>query len=262
MKDYIAVIKLDDISEEEYIKEVEEHIINRDKIFTVTPNLDGLRIAYKSRKVRRIINNADYSLIDGKPILWIAKWLKKKQFVHKISGSDVSNTLVEMAANKGYKIAIFGGKRGVAEAAKDNLIKKYPNLKVVYTFSPKLGYEKDAKLVKKYIQDLNDCHADIYFLCTGFPKTEKFFANHYDEFSSGLYMSVGATVDFWAGNVKRAPKWMSNHGLEWLYRLSCDFGRLFSRYWADFWFLIKMWFICHFHKKKFDKMLAKDKKKK
>lgn len=259
MKDYLTYIKFDDLSEEQYLEEVFAKIANKDKAFTLTPNLDFMRLAYKDVEFRKIINKADYSLIDGKPILWIAKWMKKKQFKYKISGSDISTTLVGIAAEKGYSIAIFGGKDGIALKAKEKLLEKYPNLNIVYADAPVFGYEKDDELCHKYIAELNACKADIYFLCTGCPKTEKFFYKYYDEFGPGFYLSVGATVDFWAGNIKRAPKWMSNHGLEWLYRLFNDFGRLFKRYWLDFWFLLKLFNICMFNKKHFTKMIERDK---
>ena len=215
-------------------------------------------MTWKDKEFRKIVNWSDYSLIDGKPILWIAKWNKKKQFKYKISGSDVSEELVKIAAEKGYKIAIFGGKEGVPERAKEKLLAKYPNLQIVYAFAPKFGYEKDEELSKHYIEELNNCHADMYFLCTGAPKTERFYYQHHKEFGPGTYFSVGATVDFWAGSVKRAPKWMSNIGLEWLHRLFSDFGRLFKRYWLDFWFLVKIFFISIFNRKKFSKIIERD----
>nr|MCR5231208.1 WecB/TagA/CpsF family glycosyltransferase [Acholeplasmatales bacterium] len=215
---------------------------------------DGMRVAYKDKEIRDNINKADYVTIDGKPVLWIAKWLKKKQFKHKISGSDLTPEVLKLANEKGYTVAIFGGKNGVADMAKENIEKDYPNVKVVLTLCPKFGFENDEVLMKQYIEELNSSNADIYLMCTGFPKTEKYVFKYYDSFGPGLYLLVGATVDFLAGNIKRAPKWMSNCGLEWLYRLSKDFNRLFKRYWLDFWFLVKIFFICVFNKKKFENM--------
>ena len=255
MKDYITYLKFDNLNKEEMLKEFENNIDNHTKKITVTPNLDFLRLSYKDDDFRKIINCADYSLVDGKPILWLAKLLKKKKFKYKISGSDFSNDLLELANKKNYSIVLFGGKNGVAEKAKENINLKYPNVQVKLTLCPDFGYQNDKEKCIYYINQINDAKADIIFLCTGAPKTEKFYFMYESLFGDSTYLCVGATIDFLAGNIKRSPKWMSNIGLEWLYRLSKDFKRLFKRYWLDFWFLIKIIFVCIFNKKKFEKMI-------
>lgn len=253
MKDYITYLLFDNLSKDELIDEFKININNHKKTFTLTPNLDFLRISYKDSFFREIINNADYSLIDGKPILWLAKLThKRKIFKYKISGSDFASYLLEVANENSFSIVLFGGKEGIAEKAKEKILEKYPNIIVKLTLCPDFGYEKDEKKCLRYVDEINNVKADIVFLCTGTPKTEKFYYKYKDMLNDSTYLSVGATIDFWAGNIKRAPKWMSKVGLEWLYRLSKDFKRLFKRYWLDFWFLIKILFICFFRKKKIE----------
>ena len=249
MKDYITFLSFDDLSEDDLLKRYCEDVADNKKVITITPNLDGLRIAYKDIELRDNLNKADYSTIDGKPIIWVAKILKKKHFKHKISGSDLVPNVLKLANEKGWTVTIFGGKEGVADRAKEKIEKEYPNVKVAATICPEFGFEKDPNNSEKYAQMISSASANINLLCTGFPKTEKFFFENYNLFGPGLYFCVGATVDFIAGNVKRAPKWMSNCGLEWFYRLTQDFGRLFKRYWLDFWFLIKILFLIIFLRK-------------
>ena len=86
-------------------------------------------------------------------------------------------------------------------------------------------------------------------LCLSAPKQELFFNKNKASLIDATYICAGATVDFLAGNVKRAPKWMSKVGLEWFYRLMKEPKRLFKRYWLDFWFLVKIFFIALFQKK-------------
>lgn len=254
MKDYIAYLKFDTLSEEEILNIYRQKALSKERCFTTTPNLDGMRISYKNKELRSFINNADISTIDGVPVKWIARWVGKgKQFKYKISGSDLALKVIEMAAENNFSILLFGGKDGVATQAKENLLKKYPNLKI-FTICPEFGHENDPELSKKYALEIKSINADINFICTGFPKAEIFFSKNIDILTKGLYFFVGATIDFIAGSVKRAPAWMSKCGLEWFYRLCHDFRRLFKRYWLDFWFLIKMFFICLFNKKKFLKM--------
>ena len=254
MKDYIAHLRFDTLSEQEILDFYEEKVANKERCFTTTPNLDGMRVTYRNKELRKFVNSADISTIDGVPVLWIAKWLKKKEFKYKISGSDLSLKVIELCSKNNWKILLFGGKEGVGEKAKEKLLEQYPNLNIE-VICPKFGHEKDETLSKQYVEEIVKADAEVNLICTGFPKAELFFCRHQESFKKGLYFFVGATIDFIAGSVKRAPKWMSKIGLEWLYRLFCDFTRLFKRYFLDFLFLIKMFTICVFNKKHFNKLI-------
>lgn len=254
MKDYITFLRFDDLSPQELLNHYEEDIDQKRKIITETPNLDGLRVAYHDAFLRRSINSADYSVIDGVPVLWLAKLTKKKQYKYKISGSDLVPMVLDLANRKNFTVCLFGGKPGVGEAAKKNIEQSYPNVKVVSTICPDFGFEKDQNKSLSYIRQINEAKADIVLLCVGFPKSERFFFENYDKFGPSAYFNVGATIDFLAGSVKRAPKWMSKIGLEWLYRLFKDFPRLFKRYWLDFWFLVKIVVLILFKKADVDLM--------
>ncbi len=249
MKKYIGFLKFNTESEKELLDYYSQAIAEHKKVMTVTPNLDIYRIAYNDRNVRKNFEKADILTIDGKPILWIAKWLKVKDFKYKISGSDLAVDLLTILNNQNASLYLFGGKEGVAELAKQKIQEKYPNINIVGTKCPKMGYEKDEELCVKYINDINAAKPNVVFLCTGTPKTENFFFSHYNLFEPACYFSVGATIDFIAGTISRAPKWMSRIGLEWFYRLTKDFKRLFKRYLLDGLFLIKIWFLCHFNRK-------------
>lgn len=253
MKKIILGVKFDNKTKEELIQEYIECVENKKKVITMTPNLDILRLCYKKPSIRKVFNQADYSTVDGVPLLWIAKWLKIKGCI-KVSGSDLGIDVLKTLNEKSYSLFLFGGKPSVAEKAKEQININYPNINVVGCLSPEFGYENNEELCKKYIDEINSKKADFVFICTGAPKSEIFFVNHKDLFGPSCYLSIGATIDFIAGNIKRAPKWMSKVGLEWLYRLTKDFRRLFKRYWLDGWFLIKVFFMCLFSKKKIEKM--------
>ena len=252
MKDYITYLKFDDVSEEKLFSLFSDDIKNKAKKVIVTPNLDGLRVTYKNTAVRNCINQADYSTIDGKPVLGLARKEHKKNFRYKISGSDMVADLLPLADKNHWSVVIFGGKKGVADAAKKNIVAKYPNIDVRGAICPEFGYEKNPVLTEKYIGEINRYGADLILLCTGFPKSEMFYFSNKEKFGPGLYFCVGATVDFLAGNVKRAPKWISRIGMEWLYRMFKDFKRLFPRYWKDGWFLIHLRWTMTFRKKKIE----------
>ena len=112
-------------------------------------------------------------------------------------------------------------------------MQRYKGLNVVGTYSPPLGFENsDVEMarIKKMIRELQP---HILVVCLGCPKQETFIYNNRKELGVPISLGLGASLDFEAGNIKRAPKWMSDHGLEWLYRITQDPKRLAKRYLID-----------------------------
>ena len=128
---------------------------------------------------------------------------------------------------------ILGGKDGVAEQAKQKLEEKHPGIKVVGTYAPPVGFEKDEAELEKTNAVISQASPDLLIACLGCPKQEKFIYENIEKYDARVSVCAGATVDFLAGNVKRAPKWMSDHGLEWFYRFTQEPKRLFKRYFVD-----------------------------
>lgn len=127
----------------------------------------------------------------------------------------------------------LGAAEGVAAKAAVNLKKKYPKLQVVGTYSPEYGFEKDNEKVQKVVSIVKQAKPDILIVALGAPKQEKFIYHNRKELNVPLSLGLGASLDFEAGNVKRAPRWMSNCGLEWLYRIIQEPKRMFKRYFVD-----------------------------
>lgn len=200
--------------------------------YIVTPNLDHIVTLESDKEFAEIYKNADLILADGKPLIWISH-LMKNPIKEKISGSDFFPQLCKLCAENGYKIFILGAAEGVANKAAENLIKKYRGLKICGTYSPPFGFEKNAEELKRIRMLIDTAKPDILAVSLGSPKGEKFLYTHLQEYGVSLSISIGATIDFEAGNVKRAPKWMANHGLEWLFRITQDPKRLIKRYWND-----------------------------
>ena len=217
---------------EECLSEIENFIADGGKHYVVPVNTDVIIKIEQNEYLRKIVDGADLVLVDGKPLIWIAKKHKIPVTV-KISGSDLVPLLCERAAKKNFSIFILGGKEGVAEKAKENLEKKYEGIKIVGTYCPPIGFEKANVLVNKINEIINTVCPDILLTCLGCPKQEKFIYENIEKYNAKVSICCGATVDFLAGNVKRAPKWMSNCGLEWLYRFFREPKRLFRRYFVD-----------------------------
>lgn len=216
----------------ETVEYIEKLIAEKKKSYIVPINVDVVMKIEKDKYLKEIADNADMVLVDGQPLVWVSKW-HKRPVKAKISGSDLVPYLCNIAAKKGYTIFIIGGKEGIAEKAAKKLRKDLPDIKIVGTYAPPFGFEKDEAELDKINNMISEVHPDLLITCFGCPKQEKFIYENYQKYDAYVSICAGATVDFLAGNVKRAPKWMSDHGLEWLYRFFQEPKRLFKRYFVD-----------------------------
>lgn len=223
---------IDNLTMSETLNEIDKLIQKKNCSYVVTPNVDHIVRLEKDEELQKVYKNASLILTDGKPLIWISKWYKTP-IKEKISGSDLFPKVCELAANKNYTMYLLGAAEGVADTAAKNLMKKYPGLNVVGTYSPPFGFEKNEQEMIKIKTQIQEVHPDILIVGLGCPKQEKFMYYHCKELGVPISFGLGASIDFEAGNIKRAPKWMSNHGLEWLYRFSKEPKRLFKRYFVD-----------------------------
>lgn len=223
---------INNVDMEETLSAIDEMIGYENKSYIVAINVDVVIKIEHDSYLKKIVDKADMVLTDGMPLLWIAKW-HKRPIKAKISGSDLVPLLCKRAAEKGYSIFIIGGKDGIAEKAKNNLEKIFSKIKIVGTYAPPFGFEKDEKELEKINQLISDVKPDLLIACFGCPKQEKWIYENYQKYDAKVSICAGATVDFLAGNVKRAPKWMSEHGFEWFYRFIQEPRRMFKRYFVD-----------------------------
>ena len=223
---------IDNLTMSETLNEIDKLIQKKICSYVVTPNVDHIVRLEKDEELQKVYKNASLILTDGKPLIWISKWYKTP-IKEKISGSDLFPRVCQLAANKNYTMYLLGAAEGVTDTAARNLMKKYPGLNIVGTYSPPFGFEKNEQEMNKIKAQIQDVHPDILIVGLGCPKQEKFMYYHCKELGVPISFGLGASIDFEAGNIKRAPKWMSNHGLEWLYRFSKEPKRLFKRYFVD-----------------------------
>ena len=223
---------INNVTMDETLNEISRLVDVKQKSYVVAINVDVVMKIEKDEYLKKITDEADLTLVDGKPLVWIAKW-HKHPVKAKISGSDLVPELCKVAHEKGYSIFIVGGKEGIAEQAKQNIERNLPGIKIVGTYAPPLGFEKDSDELNNINSMISEVHPDIVIACFGCPKQEKWIYENYHSYDAYVSVCAGATVDFLAGNVNRAPKWMADHGLEWLYRFTQEPKRLFKRYFVD-----------------------------
>lgn len=223
---------VNNVNMEETISAIEAMIAGDKKSYVVAINVDVVMKIENDGYLKKVVDNADMVLVDGKPLIWISK-IHSKPVKAKISGSDLVPLLCEVAAEKGYKMFILGGADGIAKRAAKRLQHRLPDIQIVGTYAPPYGFENDEAELKKINDMISSAHPDILITCFGCPKQEKWIYDNIDKYDAKVSICAGATVDFLAGNVKRAPRWMSEHGLEWFYRFLQEPKRMFKRYFID-----------------------------
>lgn len=221
--------EIDNLTMDEVLDNIDALIKKDDCSYVVTPNVDHIVLLEKDKKFRNVYKEADLILADGKPLIWLSKWYKNP-IKEKISGSDLFPVLCERAAQKQYRVFFLGAAEGVAAKAAQNLMVRYSGLQVVGTYSPPMGFENNSSEVDKIIAMIQEIKPQILIIGLGCPKQEKFIYDYRKSLKVPISLCLGASLDFEAGNVKRAPRWMSECGLEWFYRLCKEPKRMFRRY--------------------------------
>ena len=220
MKQNILGLEFDNVNMEEALKIGEELLRNEGASVVVTPNAEIAYDAYKNPEFCSLLNKADLMLPDGAGVVLAAK-LRKTPLKGKVAGIDFASGMLQVFADNGTPLYLLGSKPGVGEAAAEKMKEKVPDL-IVCGISD--GYFKDEAEV---IERINASGAQALFVCLGAPKQERFMFDHQKEFTSVRLMAgLGGSLDGFAGNVKRAPKWMIKLQLEWLYRLIKDPKRI------------------------------------
>lgn len=197
--------------------------------FVVTPNVDHVVLAERDEELRAAYERAALSLVDGMPLVWLS-WLMGHPLPEKISGSDLVWPLLARAEREDLRVFLLGARDGVGARAAERMRERHPRLDIVGVESPPLGFEQDPAHVAHVVERVRQASPHLVLVALGCPKQELFMRAHEQALAPAVLLGVGASLDFIAGEVRRAPPWMSRAGLEWLYRLTQDPRRLASRY--------------------------------
>jgi N-acetylglucosaminyldiphosphoundecaprenol N-acetyl-beta-D-mannosaminyltransferase len=229
----ILGVPFDNVTKSEAIELVERMIASRQPHYLVTPNVDFLVQARRDVELRRILFEAHLVLCDGTPLVWASRVLGNA-LPERVAGADLVPLLIEMAAKKKYRLFLLGATPQSSQRAVARLQEKYPGLIIAGHYSPPFNplLEMDHEEIKRRIAAAKP---DLLFVSFGCPKQEKWVAMHYRNLAVPVTAGVGATIDFLAGQVKRAPLWMQRSGTEWIFRLAQEPRRLFRRYVTDLW---------------------------
>lgn len=209
---------------------VEEAItlLEKEGKHTVFPaNVESIMLSDEDSFLKKIYNEASLLLADGMPVVWASRILNTP-VIEKVSGPDFLPLLLRRVTFLGKSVFILGGENGVAETAGQKLSTIIGNFKFagcMHGFFKKKGSENE-----KVIKRINSSGASVLIVAFGTPLQEKWIYENLPSLNVKLAIGVGAAVDFISGKKKRAPRWMSEAGIEWMHRLSREPSRLWKRY--------------------------------
>lgn len=176
------------------------------------------------QKLFESVHSCDIINIDGMGVVWGARLLGN-HVPERIAGVDLFHELLAMSANNGFPIYLLGAQEEVVSSTANIAQSMYPNLKIAGYHHGYFWDDEEAMVTK-----IKQSGAQLLFVAITSPKKENFINRWKDQLGVDFVMGVGGTFDVVAGKVKRAPVWMQKSGLEWLYRVIQEPGRMWKRY--------------------------------
>lgn len=221
--------RLDALSEEACVDVIISEVKAKHGGWLITMNLNHLREFSSDPAYRRLYEGASMVVPDGMPLVW-ASYLQGTPLPERVTGSNLIWTLTRRAVDERCSVFLLGGTPGIADRAAAVLKAQFPDLQIVGICVPPIGFESDEASIEVAIMSVVNASPDIVYVALGTPKEDKFIHRLMDRLPSAYLIGVGASFAFVAGVLPRAPRWMQNVGLEWLFRLLHEPSRLMRRY--------------------------------
>jgi N-acetylglucosaminyldiphosphoundecaprenol N-acetyl-beta-D-mannosaminyltransferase len=217
---------IDCVDVSEALQRIDGFVQSRRFHQVVTVNVDFLRLASKDQSFQYLVNDADLVLADGMPLVWASR-RRSTPLPARVTGVDMILACSQLAARRGYSIFLLGAAPGVARTTAEILQARFPGLRVAGTYSPPTTELVDLDASVRMVRA---ARPDMLFVALGAPTQDRFISDNQDRLHVPVCMGVGGSFDMLAGNVRRAPIWVQQRGLEWLYRLVQEPRRLWKRY--------------------------------
>ncbi|EMF0110800.1 WecB/TagA/CpsF family glycosyltransferase [Enterococcus hirae] len=227
--------EVDTYTFDETIEQMIQIVEQRKMVQHVVVNANKINLLYKDPKLKKIVNSCELINADGQSVVWADK-LFNKSIPERVTGIDLFEKIIEVAAEKNYRVYYLGSKPEVVKEVVMKHQNQYPKLQVAGYMDGYFDRNKSSEIAK----EISDTHADILFLAIPTPEKEYWLDQYKETLNIPLLIGVGGSFDVIAGKVKRAPVWMQKIGMEWFYRLLQEPRRMFWRY-----FLGNLTFVGH-----------------
>ena len=213
--------------------------------YVVTPNVDHAVLLQHHDGLQQAYQDASLILADGHPVV-LASRILGEPLPERVAGSDLVPALFDAyCGEEKLRVFLLGAASGVGVQAAMNIHWQWPNVEVVGVYSPPMGFESDADENELIAGRIALVKPDVLVVGLGAPKQECWVHAHRHQLDAKVALCVGATIDFLAGEKKRAPRWMQKSGVEWLHRMCSEPRRLVKRYAKDAWvfpqLILKQW---------------------
>jgi N-acetylglucosaminyldiphosphoundecaprenol N-acetyl-beta-D-mannosaminyltransferase len=222
-------VRVHAISVRQLVSVVAQSIAQEERLIVAYVNAHALNLAYKLPWFRAFLNQSELVFCDGFGVKWGARLLGY-HLPHRFTPPDWLGKLAQVAGSHGLTFFLLGARPGVAEKAAAVLQAQVPTLRVVGThhgyFEKSPGHPDNEAVV----QAINAARPDMLIVAFGMPTQEQWLHENWARLEAGAALTVGAAFDYLAGEVQRGPRWMTDHGLEWLSRLVVEPRRLWRRY--------------------------------
>ena len=214
MRVSILGVGIDNISHSQARERVRQYLLSGDKDYIVTPNPEFLIKAKEDPSFRGILNRASLAIPDGVGLVWASRFLGRP-LVERVTGADLAEDAVSLAAELGKSVFFLGGKNGAGAKAAEVMSRKYPGLRVagMWEGSGDAGGDEAAR------NAIGLERIGLLLIAFGQVKQEAWIERNRSKLKFNLAIGVGGTFDYWSGRVGRAPVVIRSLGLEWLYRL-------------------------------------------
>lgn len=224
------------ISESELLRELKHGVL-------VTPNVDDIMKQQRDAEFHKLASMAEYSVCDSKVVLLASRFLGTP-LKESIPGSDFFPHYCDYHKNDDVRIFLLGAKPGVSDVARARINSRVGREIVVGNYAPSFGFEKDEAECQHIVEEINKTDANVVVVGLGNPKQTVWIYRYKEQLPQiDVFMALGATIDFEAGAVKRAPRIFRKYAMEWFYRFMKEKRRLFKRYFVEdmpfFWHLTK-----------------------
>ena len=226
---------VDDLSLSELLAKLDSGVV-----FTLNP--DHLYHLQRNAAFLAAYRQADFITSDSKYVYWSLGWIGRR-IQEKVSGSDIVPSYCwHHRNNPNVKVFLLGAAPGIAQTALERINERCGRGVVIGAHSPSMNFVGDEAEINSVIQKINDSGANALIVGLGAPKQEIWMVKHRHLMPGvKVFMGVGATIDYEAGAVARAPRWMTRVGLEWVYRITTEPRRYWRRYLRDmefFWLVL------------------------
>jgi N-acetylglucosaminyldiphosphoundecaprenol N-acetyl-beta-D-mannosaminyltransferase len=220
-------IRVDAVDLAATVETIQRWIAAAERHYVCHLTVHGVMEALHDPALSRIYEGAGLTVPDGMPLVWLGR--RTHPWVGRVYGPDLMLALSRTAARAAYACFYYGGTPGAAETLAAKMEDRFPGLRTVGAYAPPFR-DLDSTETEAVTARINDAAPDIVWVGLGCPKQERWMAKFRTRLQAPVLIGVGAAFDFHTGRVAQAPPWMQRAGLEWLFRLCHEPGRLWHRY--------------------------------